>query len=92
LPKSISTIYFLYKRLVIPQEKQYDLVINVDKNSSSGRLSTKFAKSDYKYFGDEETDLNQNTQTTNTGEISSVYVWSHLSKLGIPNKENWCHP
>jgi ADP-heptose:LPS heptosyltransferase len=41
LPKSISTIYFLYKRLVIPQEKQYDLVINVDKNSSSGRLSTK---------------------------------------------------
>jgi ADP-heptose:LPS heptosyltransferase len=29
--KSISTISS-YKRLVIPQEKQYDLVINVDKN------------------------------------------------------------
>ncbi len=30
----------------------YDLVINVEKNSSSGRLSTKFARSKYKLFGD----------------------------------------
>ncbi len=33
--------------------KKYDLVINVDKQSSSGRLSTSFANSKYKLFGDE---------------------------------------
>ena len=35
------------------KSKKYDLVINVDKQSSSGRLSTSFAKSKYKLFGDE---------------------------------------
>ena len=33
--------------------KNYDLVINVEKGSSSGRLSTKFANSKYKLFGEE---------------------------------------
>ena len=40
-------VWFKIKR------KKYDLVINVDKQSSSGRLSTSFAKSKYKLFGDE---------------------------------------
>ena len=35
------------------KKKKYDLVINVDKQSSSGRLSTSFAQSKYKLFGDE---------------------------------------
>jgi len=35
------------------KNKKYDLVINVDKGSSSGRLSTSFARSKYKLFGDE---------------------------------------
>ncbi|WP_312556297.1 glycosyltransferase family 9 protein [Empedobacter brevis] len=35
------------------KRKKYDLVINVDKQSSSGRLSTSFANSKYKLFGDE---------------------------------------
>jgi ADP-heptose:LPS heptosyltransferase len=33
------------------KNRRYDLVINVDKNSSSGRLSTQFANADYKFFG-----------------------------------------
>ena len=37
----------------------YDLVINVDKNSSSGRISTKLCRARYKIFGDEVSDLNQ---------------------------------
>lgn len=35
------------------KKKNYDLVINVDKQSSSGRLSTSFSRSKYKLFGDE---------------------------------------
>ena len=31
---------------------RYDLVINVEKNSSSGRLITQYANATYKYFGD----------------------------------------
>lgn len=34
------------------RNRRYDLVINVVKNSSSGRLSTKFAAAPYKIFGD----------------------------------------
>jgi heptosyltransferase-3 len=34
------------------KRKRYDLVINVVPNSSSGRLSTKFANARYKIFGD----------------------------------------
>ncbi|WKL43080.1 glycosyltransferase family 9 protein [Flavobacterium sp. ZE23DGlu08] len=35
------------------RKKKYNIVINVDKGSSSGRLSTKFANSTYKFFDDE---------------------------------------
>lgn len=35
------------------RRKKYDLVINVDKVSSSGRISTKLANARYKFFGDE---------------------------------------
>jgi heptosyltransferase III len=45
------------------KSKKYDLVINVDKLSSSGRLSTSFAKSKYKLFGNEFiTNTNEETQ------------------------------
>jgi heptosyltransferase-3 len=71
------------------KNKQYDLVINVDKNSSSGRLSTKFAKSNYKFFGDEETEFELKYPDHKHIAKSPVYgLRSYLSKLGIQNKEN----
>ena len=71
------------------KKKQYDLVINVDKNSSSGRLSTKFTKSDYKFFGDAETDFELKYPDHKHIAKYPVYgLRSYLSKLGIPNKEN----
>jgi len=36
------------------RKKRYDLVVNIDQNSSSGRLSTRFARSEFKIFGDLE--------------------------------------
>ena len=35
------------------RKKKYDLVINVDKVSSSGRIATKTARARFKFFGDE---------------------------------------
>jgi len=35
----------------------YDLVINVDKNSASGRLSSQFSNSHYKIFGDNDENI-----------------------------------
>lgn len=71
------------------KKKHYNLVINVDKNSSSGRLSTKFAKADYKLFGDEETDFESKyPDHTHIAKYPVYNLRSYLSKLGIPNKEN----
>lgn len=39
------------------KRKRYDLVINVVKNSSSGRLSTKFATSRFRMFGDVDEEI-----------------------------------
>jgi ADP-heptose:LPS heptosyltransferase len=41
------------------RKKHYDIVINVDRGSSSGRLSVQFANSRYKLFGDADTGLQQ---------------------------------
>lgn len=46
LPSYISTWFRL-------RRKKYDLVINVVPTSSSGRISTKLCRADYKIFGDE---------------------------------------
>ena len=39
------------------KKNHYDLVINVVENSSSGRLSTQFASSKYKFFGNSDEDI-----------------------------------
>lgn len=46
LPKYLYTWFYL-------RDKKYDLVINVVKNSSSGRLSVYFSNSCIKFFGDD---------------------------------------
>jgi heptosyltransferase-3 len=75
------------------QKKEYDIVINVDKNSSSGRLSTKFAKSNYKFFGDEETDFELKYPDYDHIAKYPVYsLRSYLSKLGINNADNPVSP
>ncbi|TXE11561.1 glycosyltransferase family 9 protein [Seonamhaeicola algicola] len=56
------------------KKTKYDLVINVDKNSSSGKLSTKFARSTYKLFGDVDAQI-----------INNFDDYEHLSKYPIYN-------
>ncbi|WP_413531585.1 glycosyltransferase family 9 protein [Empedobacter brevis] len=62
LPKKPFKELIQYGKVWLKIKKNnYDLVINVDKNSSSGRLSTCFAKSNYKIFGN-EFEMNSNQE------------------------------
>ncbi|WP_026708082.1 glycosyltransferase family 9 protein [Flavobacterium frigidarium] len=63
----------------------YDIVINVVKNSSSGRLSAQFANADFKFFGDDVDNLA--AKHTDYDHIAKypVYNFRHyLQVLGFP--------
>lgn len=65
----------------------YDIVINVAKNSSSGRLSTKLANAKYKFFGLEEFEFKNKFENLNHIAKFPVYSFrENISYLGIqPN-------
>lgn len=70
------------------RKRHYDLVINVEKNSSSGRLSTRFANSKYKFYGDDENDFQ--LKYTDFQHMAKYPVYSfryYLSKLGITGND-----
>ncbi len=53
LPKKAFDHLFEYFKVWFAMRRQhYDIVINVDCNSSSGRLATQFSDSKYRFFGD----------------------------------------
>ena len=66
---------------------KYDIVINVVKTSSSGRLSTKLANGKYKFFGLEEAEFTHNFDNLNHIAKFPVYSFREsISHLGIePN-------
>src|SRR6187551_795391 len=71
------------------KRNRYDIVINVIYNSSSGRLSAKFANAKYKFFGD----LDEATQLKHSDHehIAKFPVYSfrnYLSKLGYSKSDN----
>lgn len=66
------------------RKKHYDIAINFDKNSSSGRLSTKYAKSTYRFFGDNDTDFT--SKYPDSIHVAKYPVYSfreYLAALGI---------
>jgi heptosyltransferase III len=73
------------------RQKNYDLVINVEKSSSSGRLSTTFAKGQYKLYGDEflknETDEDQ----VHYGKYP-VYQFRKFVELFTKKEDNSTYP
>lgn len=90
LPKKPFKNIIDYFQVWIKIKKQkYDIVINVDKGSSSGRLSAKFADAKYKFFGAADEEL-QN-KYDDYGHIAKYPVYefrSFLTKLGFPNNES----
>lgn len=71
------------------KKKRYDIVINVDLNSSSGRLSTKFSRAKFKFFGGNNNELQ--LKYTDYEHIAKKPVYNlrnYLSKMGIPDNES----
>lgn len=72
------------------RQKNYDLVINVERGSSSGRISAAISKAKYAFFGDDFVELKKVHKDYD--HISKYPVYNlrmFLQKLGmnIPNKE-----
>lgn len=71
------------------KKRRYDLVINGDKNSSSGRLSTQFANAKFKVFGDvsEEIQL-KHKDHKHIAKYPIYNLRSYLTKLGFQENTN----
>jgi heptosyltransferase III len=68
----------------IIKTKKYDLVINASYGSSSGRLSTLFANSKYKMFGDfDENTASKHTDYQHNAKNSIYNLREYLTKLGM---------
>ena len=75
LPKKPFNELFQYIMVWTKIKKQkYDLVINIDKGSSSGRIATKISKARFKIFGDEILNL-----------IEKYDDYKHMAKAPVYN-------
>jgi len=85
LPKEHFRHLLQYFRVWLSlRRKHYDLVINAAKNSSSGRLSTKLAKSKFKLYGVDKELLSQKYSDFNHLAKYPVYSFREdISRLGI---------
>ncbi|OCB70248.1 glycosyltransferase family 9 protein [Flavobacterium crassostreae] len=78
-----SLLEYLKGWMAIRKHK-YDIVINVMKNSSSGRLSAQFANGKFKFFGDDIADLSSQFDDYVHIAKNPVYNFRHyLSLLGL---------
>ncbi|WP_310559929.1 glycosyltransferase family 9 protein [Flavobacterium sp.] len=76
------------KAWILIKKNHYDLAINVDKDSSSGRLSIQLANATYKFFGEVDQDAHSKYDDYNHIAKYPVYnLRSYLAQLGIPNEE-----
>jgi heptosyltransferase III len=85
LPKEHFKHLFGYFKVWFSLRRQsYDLVINAAKNSSSGRLSTRLARSKFKLYGIDKEVLSQKYSDFNHLAKYPVYSFREdISKLGI---------
>jgi ADP-heptose:LPS heptosyltransferase len=78
-----------FKVWVKIKKQKYDIVVNVDKASSSGRLSAQFADAKYKFFG--EVDEKMQLKYTDYMHIAKYPVYefrNFLTTLGFPENKN----
>lgn len=84
--KPFENLYKYAKSWISIKRKTYDLVINADKNSSSGKLLTQLAKAKIKVFG--ELDASIPDKYDDYEHISKYPIYNlrhYLSKLGFEN-------
>lgn len=90
LPKKpFKNLIEYFKVWVKIKQQKYDIVINVDKNSSSGRLSAQFADAKYKFFGELDEDMQLAHDDYEHIAKYPIYEFrSFLTKLGFPKNDN----
>ncbi|MEC3908137.1 glycosyltransferase family 9 protein [Tamlana sp. 2201CG12-4] len=90
LPKKPwSNIFQYVKTWVSIKRKTYDLVINGDRNSSSGKLLTQISKAKFKVFGNEDEAGFQRYEDYKHISKFPVYVLRHyLKRLGTTTVES----
>ena len=87
--KPFSNLYIYTKSWISIKSKKYDLVINGDKNSSSGRLLTQISNATFKVFGDVDESIQKQYSDHKHISKSPVYNLRHyLIKLGFPKNNN----
>ena len=60
----------------------YDIVVNIDKGSSSGTLATKFANADFKFFGNVEDNKPLNKEEQHMAKFPVYHFRECLSRMG----------
>lgn len=81
--KPFKALYQYFKAWIVLRSRKYDFVVNVDKNSSSGRLATSFARASYKLHGEDVPELQNQYPDYHHIAKNPVYNFRHaLSKLG----------
>ncbi|AZA57886.1 lipopolysaccharide heptosyltransferase family protein [Chryseobacterium shandongense] len=90
LPKKpFSNIFKYLKGWVSLRTRKYDLVINANFGSSSGRISTLAANSRYKMFGEFDEKYIQQFNDYQHSAKQSIYDLRHfLSELGVSENKN----
>ena len=85
LPKKhFNNLLDYFKGWISLRKHHYDLVINGDKNSSSGRLSTKFAKGTFKIYGDiDEAETSKHQDFIHISKYPVYNLRQFLLKIGI---------
>jgi ADP-heptose:LPS heptosyltransferase len=76
--KTLITYFQVWTKI---RKQQYDIVINVDKNSSSGKLATQFARSKYKFYGD-----------SNDDNVLKHKDYEHIAKYPVYNFRSYLTP
>lgn len=89
LPKKPFSNLFRYFAVWISLKKyKYDIAINIDHGSSSGRLSTKFSNSKFKFFGD--LPFSANLYYGDYAHIAKYPIYhfrDYLTRLGFEKRE-----
>lgn len=87
--KPFSNIFKYVANWILLKTRRYDLVINGDKNSSSGRLLTQLSRAPFKIFGDVNEDIQQHY--SDYDHISKYPIYNlrwYLEMLGLEKNES----
>lgn len=89
LPKKhFNDLLGYFKGWLTIRKHHYDLVINGDKNSSSGRLSTKFAKGTFKIYGDiDEAETSKHKDFVHIAKYPVYNLRQFLLKIGQDRRQ-----